>query len=273
MYSYTWPCRGWLFPKKVVKHFGDALAYPSDTAKSNADAFGPLIIANQVLPPHFEALWQHTYPRICADGGANRVYDRIKESHLNPADYVPTHCIGDLDSVRQDTKDFYLRHRTKFIYIPCQDKTDIDKALDFLNSDDEGSGEPRSTKNSKDIVLTGVFGGNISQELGNLHSCWGIVNKQITLIGCNNLCLILQRGLHKIHTPVGMKCGIIPLGSPVDFVKSSGLKWNLNNQQLSFENFISTSNETVNSIVSIEVSSACIWSFDYGDITSSNVKQ
>jgi thiamine pyrophosphokinase len=77
--------------------------------------------------------------RICADGGANRLYDQIpimlpgtdpfaaRESHL------PDLIKGDLDSVREDVTDFYTSRGVPFIDLSSdQETTDLEKCLLFL---------------------------------------------------------------------------------------------------------------------------------------------
>lgn len=54
--------------------------------------------------------------RVCADGGANRLYDELP--HMLPgrsadavrAQYLPTFIKGDLDSLRPDVAAFYRQH-------------------------------------------------------------------------------------------------------------------------------------------------------------------
>ena len=41
--------------------------------------------------------------RVCADGGANRLFDLLDQSQL----YIPAAVVGDLDSVRPEVVAFY----------------------------------------------------------------------------------------------------------------------------------------------------------------------
>ncbi len=52
-----------------------------------------------------KALWEVAQIRICADGGANRLFDIMGNSR---ADYIPAYVKGDLDSLREEVKLFYL---------------------------------------------------------------------------------------------------------------------------------------------------------------------
>jgi thiamine pyrophosphokinase len=58
--------------------------------------------------------------RICADGGANRLYDSApgwafaKESTSARRNFLPTVIKGDLDSLRPEVADFYSSHGTGY---------------------------------------------------------------------------------------------------------------------------------------------------------------
>lgn len=74
--------------------------------------------------------------RICADGGANRLYDELPRYFPGEApDAVRRRCLphmicGDLDSMRPDVGAFYHA-----LHVPCQDlhadqdSTDLEKCL------------------------------------------------------------------------------------------------------------------------------------------------
>eukprot|EP00879_Flechtneria_rotunda_P004622 GHRR01004879.1.p1 GENE.GHRR01004879.1~~GHRR01004879.1.p1 ORF type:complete len:481 (+),score=156.54 GHRR01004879.1:1799-3241(+) len=100
-----------------------------------------LILLNYVLPQQTAQLWQRAATKICADGGANRLYDQIpsmfpgadplaaRESHL------PDLIRGDLDSVRQDVQQFYTSRGVPFVDLSAdQETTDLEKCLTFLET-------------------------------------------------------------------------------------------------------------------------------------------
>ncbi|KAF6252257.1 hypothetical protein COO60DRAFT_1704370 [Scenedesmus sp. NREL 46B-D3] len=125
-----------------LSHKGNVQTVTSDFL--SADSLGPgthlhLILLNYVLPPQTAHLWQQATTRICADGGANRLYDQIpvmlpgtdpfaaREAHL------PDLIKGDLDSVRADVTDFYTSRGVPFIDLSSdQETTDLEKCLLFL---------------------------------------------------------------------------------------------------------------------------------------------
>jgi Thiamin pyrophosphokinase, catalytic domain len=50
-------------------------------------------------------IWQFCDFKICADGGANRLFDGLSSSQF--PNYIPDAIKGDLDSLRSDVKEFY----------------------------------------------------------------------------------------------------------------------------------------------------------------------
>lgn len=51
------------------------------------------------------ALWNNCNMKVCADGGANRLYDSMSVEERGV--YVPQYIVGDLDSLRSDVAEFY----------------------------------------------------------------------------------------------------------------------------------------------------------------------
>lgn len=77
--------------------------------------------------------------RICADGGANRLYDQIADMlpgldpELARSSFLPDLIKGDLDSVRPDVQDFYTSRGVPMIDLSSdQETTDLEKCLLFL---------------------------------------------------------------------------------------------------------------------------------------------
>merc|ERR1711862_304969 len=69
-----------------------------------------LIILNQPLCSKkdsiFYKLWNMSFIRVCADGGANRLFDLSNSNNNNDDDdeFVPDLIVGDLDSLRDDVR-------------------------------------------------------------------------------------------------------------------------------------------------------------------------
>ena len=109
----------------------------------------PLLVANAPLSwtPRLAALAAAAVPLLAADGGAN---------HLARLGLRPAAVIGDLDSISPETRAWL--GEAPLIERPDQDRTDLDKALEYAFDD---LGVERLT------VLAAV-GGRLDHDLGNL---------------------------------------------------------------------------------------------------------
>ena len=52
-------------------------------------------------------LWSSCRYKICADGGANRLFDTCITASKNIDDFIPDFIVGDLDSARSEVIDYY----------------------------------------------------------------------------------------------------------------------------------------------------------------------
>ena len=109
----------------------------------------PLLVANAPLSwtPRLAALAAEAVPLLAADGGAD---------HLARLGLRPAAVIGDLDSISPETRAWLCED--SLIERPDQDRTDLDKALEYAFDD---LGVERLT------VLAAV-GGRLDHDLGNL---------------------------------------------------------------------------------------------------------
>jgi thiamine pyrophosphokinase len=109
----------------------------------------PLLVANAPLSwtPRLAALAAAAVPLLAADGGAD---------HLARLGLRPAAVIGDLDSISPETRAWL--GEALLIERPDQDRTDLDKALEYAFDD---LGVDRLT------VLAAV-GGRLDHDLGNL---------------------------------------------------------------------------------------------------------
>jgi len=51
-------------------------------------------------------LWGQAQHKVCADGGANRLFDAFEEEEER-SNYKPDYITGDLDSLRESVSSFY----------------------------------------------------------------------------------------------------------------------------------------------------------------------
>ena len=115
----------------------------------------PLLVANAPLSwtPRLAALAAAAVPLLAADGGAD---------HLARLGLRPAAVIGDLDSISRETRAWL--GEAPLIERPDQDRTDLDKALEYAFDD---LGVERLT------VLAAV-GGRLDHDLGNLGLLAGL---------------------------------------------------------------------------------------------------
>lgn len=92
---------------------------------------------NHCLPDVLRVLWESTTYHVCADGGANRLYDattsstqKNSSSNENNIDkFIPDMITGDLDSIRSDVRAYYEEKGVPIVRVEDQNYHDLDKSL------------------------------------------------------------------------------------------------------------------------------------------------
>lgn len=89
-----------------------------------------LIVLNQSLErvSKFLTVWKGCLIHVCADGGANRLYEYF-DSEEERQKYIPLYIVGDLDSLRAPVRQYYESQGTRVIEQATQFATDYMKAL------------------------------------------------------------------------------------------------------------------------------------------------
>ncbi|XP_066925981.1 thiamine pyrophosphokinase 1-like isoform X3 [Clytia hemisphaerica] len=75
----------------------------------------------------FTTLWKKSCTKFCCDGGSNRLFDASKDSE----NFIPDFICGDLDSLKETTKTYYLQKNVKLEFLYDQDNTDFTKTAMF----------------------------------------------------------------------------------------------------------------------------------------------
>ena len=111
-------------------------------------------------------LWKISELRVCADGGANRLFDVSL-----PAERVPDIIVGDLDSLHQHVRSEYESNGTKIIEIADQNQHDLDKALQAVAT--HGGTLPDGI-NAGDmtVLVLGAFGGRFDHEMAAIQTLY-----------------------------------------------------------------------------------------------------
>lgn len=224
-----------------------------------------LVVLNQRLPTFTPLLWNHAKLRVCADGGANRLYDELPHffPHQNPLDirhrYKPDVIKGDMDSIRADVLDFYAKLGCDAINESHdQDTTDLHKCISHISNL-----TPDAEKSNLCILVTGALGGRFDHEAGNINVLYRFSNMRIILLSDDCLIQVLSKThCHKIHIEpslVGPHCGLVPIGMPSKHSTTSGLKWNLSDTEMKFGGLVSTSNIVTGDTVTVQSDSDLLW--------------
>ncbi|KAF8206516.1 hypothetical protein K438DRAFT_1963544 [Mycena galopus ATCC 62051] len=144
----------------LISNFHDLLecGIPSTP---NATSNRVLVILNQPFSGGlFHRLWNSSQWHCCADGGANRLFDALTASQ-RPL-FLPDLIKGDLDSIRNDVKEFYISEGVLVVEDPDQYSTDLMKCI-FAIQDKEAR-----EQTEYDIVLLGGLSGRLDQTIHTL---------------------------------------------------------------------------------------------------------
>ncbi|KAF8015095.1 hypothetical protein BT93_H0786 [Corymbia citriodora subsp. variegata] len=257
----------------VMRHCSSFLlpSPASPSAASAADNDGlrhpayALIVLNQRLPRFAPLLWQHAQVRMCADGGANRVYDEMpdlfphEDASVIRNRYIPEVIKGDMDSIRTEVMDFYRKLGTKIVdESHDQDTTDLHKCVSYIRDL-----TPELDKSNLCILVAGALGGRFDHEIGNINVLCRFSDMRLILISDDCLIHLLPRThRHEIHilsSVEGPHCGLIPIGIPSKSTTTTGLQWDLADTEMKFGGLLSTSNIAREEIVTVRSDSDLLW--------------
>ncbi|KAE8801281.1 thiamine pyrophosphokinase 1 [Hordeum vulgare] len=233
-------------------------APPADADAENGVSYA-VVVLNQRLPRFAPLLWTRADLRVCADGGANRVFDGMPE--LLPGEdpdevrtrYKPDAIEGDMDSVRPEVKEYYSSLGTQIIDDSHdQDTTDLNKCISFITKNPPG---PDSSNLC--ILVLGALGGRFDHEMGNINVLYRFSNTRIILLSDDSSIFLLPRTHnHEIRierSVEGPHCGLIPVGAPSSSSTTTGLRWNLDNTSMNFGGLLSTSNIVEEETIMVEI--------------------
>lgn len=167
-----------------------------DNKQKDCDHCPPtaLIVLNTPIPkpvsPLFQQLWESSQLRICADGGANRLYEATVSSSSSSDDtttnnnkitFIPDIIRGDLDSLHDSVAKFYSSppYNVSIEKDPCQDTNDLDKALQKVQErlllTSNSNSKNTATSTTPRVIVYGGFGGRFDQEMASFQALfkWG----------------------------------------------------------------------------------------------------
>jgi len=233
----------------------------------NTDCVGPLL----------RRFWGQAHLHVCADGGANRLYDASAdvagkaEGEGGQPLLVPHYIKGDLDSLRPEVARHFEGLGTRVLRDADQDTNDLEKCLELIRCGDGGDVPPPprgATPRSRatNVFVVGALGLRFDHAMASVH----IVHKyagafrRLVLLGSESLAFLLPAGKHRIHVDPSLEgpvCGLLPLAGPCRSVTTRGLRWDLQGQEMAFGGLVSTSNEVQagDGVVEIEASDPLVW--------------
>ncbi len=190
-----------------------------------------IIIANGTVIDRKDVLKLDNIFIIATDGS----YKHCKRLKI-----VPNIIIGDMDSITDQDYDAVDYH-----YIDNQDNTDLEKAILYCK-----------THNFNQILVLGVFGGEVDHSLNNvmIMAKYAKQNMQFTILDQYQddklkLGIILSRSSIKFNCSKNSLVSILPL--PIATVSTVGLEWELNKTLLTFDSFTSARNIAIQTDVEV----------------------
>ncbi|CAG9461917.1 unnamed protein product [Pedinophyceae sp. YPF-701] len=238
-----------------------------------------LVLLNWALPTCTLQCWTAATYRICADGGANQLYNIATHipprqilttvgAQAPPASQVvrpqdargvlkPDLIVGDLDSVYPDVRRFYQAEGVAIRDMGHdQDTTDLEKAVraarDSIGAVEDG--RPL-------IVAVGALGGRLDHSLGSLSTLYKFPELELVLVGDGNTARLLPPGRNIIRVDrnvEGPTCGLVPLAGRA-VVSSRGLRWDMDGLELEMGAMVSTSNEVSADEVEVFTDVPLVW--------------
>jgi thiamine pyrophosphokinase len=224
----------------------------------NTDCVGPLL----------RRFWDQAHVRVCADGGANRLFDAAGgKPEGGVGAWVPHYIKGDLDSLRPEVGRHFEKLGTRVLRDPDQDTNDLEKCLELIRCGESAGGAARGPtpgSAATNVFVVGSLGLRFDHAMAAVHILhkYGGVFRRLVLLGPESTAFLLPAGRHRIHvdpTLEGPICGLLPLAGPCRAVTTRGLRWDLAGQGMAFGGLVSTSNEVAAAVVEVEASDPLVW--------------
>lgn len=229
-----------------------------------------LIILNSPLHDYryFRTIYDHACFRVCADGGANRLYkllcatfDHGPESlRAAPPDLIH----GDLDSLGDNVRRHYEDIGVEVSKDPDQYSTDFGKCVKKVLE---------IKRDVRDVLVLGSLGGRVDQGLGLLHELYreqtirhsGV---RFWLFSESSVSTVLRPGTTVINTSVAeglitRNIGILPVYGPA-VITTEGLEWDVKDWPTAMGEQVSTSNHIMTDRITITTDRDVLFTVEHG---------
>lgn len=176
---------------------------------------------------------------------------------------MPDTVHGDLDSLRDDVRDYYTAHGVQVSQDRDQESTDFGKTMQKISS-------RVSSTALQDVVILGTLGGRVDQGLGMLHEMIREETKhpnlRLWLFSESSLSFILRsrhnliRGLQtsKLFTE---NVGLVPIYGPA-VITTTGLEWDVQEWATHIGGKVSTSNHVKADNVHVETNAPILFTVE-----------
>ncbi|MBW0494607.1 hypothetical protein O181_034322 [Austropuccinia psidii MF-1] len=231
---------------------------------------------------NFLNIWNRSSLRICADGGANRLFafsNSLKENGSISEELVPDYIKGDLDSIQHCVKAHYESFGScKVLHDSNQNSTDLGKCLELVEE---------FCPAGQTLIIHGGLTGRLDQTIHTLHTLLMLQSDPPASVegykfpkprgetwvvdtdARSMACALRPQVKHCLSVPKSRKqecltCGILPIGVAAAVVTTRGLRWNLTNTEVSMMGLLSTSNQVLEDteIVEIITNQPVIWTME-----------
>lgn len=200
---------------------------------------------------HLVRLWKNALVRITVDGGTKRweEFQSTLIQNIRAELESPELVTGDFDSITEDILSIYKSKGCEIVHTPDQNATDFTKALMALNSYCDSN-----TIHIDSVIVISEVSGRVDHIMANINTLFLCKTKQLLpedvnvfMLAHNSISWLLQSGEHCIQIPQNLLnheswCSLVPLGGKCETITTRGLKWNLENESMSFGGMVSTSN-------------------------------
>ena len=190
-----------------------------------------IILANGDFPKHPTPLriLKEATTIICCDGAVNNLVDH---------GLIPTHIIGDMDSISPDLKNKY---EDMVIHIADQNENDLRKAINWAE-------ENKVTK----AAIIGASGKRDDHSLANIFTLLQHPSKLDLTIYTDYGIFSVVKGEQKFDSFKGQQISLFSADQNIE-ITSKHLKYNLNNKSLS-NLYCGSLNESLNEVFTISIS-------------------
>jgi thiamine pyrophosphokinase len=213
-----------------------------------------VVILNQPINEHaLRAVINDATLLVCADGGANRLFDLGKTYNRDFSQVRVDAIVGDLDSLRPQVEEYFRQQGVIVEKEPDQYSTDFRKCLKWIRRHFEQLRVPGGGGDvppQVDVVAIGGLGGRVDQGLSQIHHLYlalddpELLDGRIYLLSEQSLSFVLEVGQNVIHVDqdtFNENVGIIPILGPAT-ITTKGLEWDVENWKTEFGGQVSTSN-------------------------------